>query len=114
MTYHEFRLPPDLDFEIALGVTPQPGEEGVRRLALSGGDGLGLDLTLDPLGRTVSAVLDAGGSEVARIVREGATGLRLSETAPEIVIAFATQDTTGQLEVSVHPALRLSETSLLT
>jgi len=113
MTYHEFKLPPDVEFEIAVGVTPEHGEDGVRRLEISGSDGIDLELTLDPLGRSVNLITSVGGRELATIFREGATALRLSENAPEIVIAFSTDDTTGRLEVSLTPEPRVSETALL-
>jgi hypothetical protein len=112
-TYHVFRLPPDVDFDIALGVTPEPAEEGARRLEIVGEDGVTLDLTLDPLARAVSVVVTAGGRELVSIAREGATEVRLSETAPEIVITFETDDTSGKLEVSLTPAPHVDEFLLL-
>lgn len=114
MTYREFTIPPDHDVEAVLGVCPQHVDEiGVRRVALEGADRLGAEITLDSLGRSVTLTVDHDGREIFRIFREGATDLRLSDASPEIVIAFRTADTKGQLELSLKPSIHVAEIVLL-
>jgi len=114
MTQHQFIVPTADQFMDLLGVTPEiRGEYGIQGIAISATDGFELDLTMDPLARAVTLSVRRNASEVMLIVREGATQLRLWGAAPEIVVEFETEDTTGRIEVRLVPSLHVSETLLL-
>ncbi len=113
MTYRQFIIPLDLDFEAVLGVTPEVrGEDGARGIVVFTTDGFVIDLALDPLGQSVVLTVRQNVSEIVQITREGATKLQLSKAPPEIVIEFKTDDTTGRIEVRLAPSVRVSETTL--
>jgi hypothetical protein len=114
MKYREFVVPAADDFARVLGVEPLSGDEiGVMSFTLDGG-GATVEVTVDPLGRSVSVVLRHADRELARIFREGATALRLSQQSPEITVEFRTDDTSGTLEIGTDPAVHVAETSLFT
>jgi hypothetical protein len=115
MMYREFRVPTDEELEIAFGSAPTPGDEvGVRFIHFQSEDGADVDLTVDALGRSVTLVVTRGVQDCLRLTREGATELNVSAASPEIMLHFRTEDTTGHLEVSLKPWLRVVETTLLT
>jgi hypothetical protein len=63
-------------------------------------------------GRSVHVLVRHREREIARIFKEGAVQLRLDERAPEISVEFRTDDTRGQLEISLEPEVRVNETTL--
>jgi hypothetical protein len=112
--YREFEVPPVEEFVQRLGVVPEQTEEvGVIALKLGGGYPVTSELTVDVLGRSLSLRLIVEQGEIARIYREGATVLRLSESAPEVSVEFRTSDSKGTLQLSLHPSLQVVETALL-
>ncbi len=114
MAYRQFIVPTDHDFVTSLGVIPEArGEDGVRGIVIPATDGFEVDLTIDPLGLSVVLSVTRNTSEIMRIIREGATALRLAPTSPEIVIEFTTDDTAGRIEVTLRPFIYVAETTLL-
>ena len=114
MTYRQFIVPTDQDFEAVLGITPEVrGEDGVRGIVALTTDDVDIDLTIDPLGQSVALIVRHNAIEVVRITREGAAELRLAKAPPEITIEFGTDDTTGRIEVMLAPSIHISETTLL-
>lgn len=111
--YREFRIPHDVELETALGTTPVPGDDaGVRSMVMQSEDGAVVELTVDSPGRSASLRVTRENHACLRLTREGATELRVSSEAPEIVIDFRTDDTTGRLQLSLRPLLRIEESTL--
>jgi hypothetical protein len=115
MMYEAFHLPDDDELEAALGAVPVPGDEvGVRHLRVQSGDGCEVHLTTDALGRSATVRISQSGEETMAFFREGAVELIGSDTAPEIVLHFRTEDTQGRLELALTPRLHIKESTVLT
>jgi hypothetical protein len=50
--------------------------------------------------------------DLITLYREGAIVMRLASTPPEVVVEFKTDDTIGQIAISVWPDLSLTERTL--
>ncbi|MGW1291788.1 hypothetical protein [Streptomyces sp. NPDC002533] len=112
----QFVTPDPQDLINALGVEPEITGETQMTLVLFDVTGEDLTFSYNTVGQSVSVHWNAkSGDPKLKLFREGATLLRIQEGhgGTAIVIEFATQETTGSLELQIFPNVSVTETSLL-
>ena len=114
LSYEEFQIPPHDDLASALGVElyrRADDDVGVMRIDLQATDGSLVALVFDTPGRSVFATVDRDGARLVQVIREGATGLRVSSSR-RLEIAFRTDDTLGTLVIDLDATPLITETVL--
>ncbi|WP_141693587.1 hypothetical protein [Streptomyces sp. PTY087I2] len=112
----QFVTPDPQDLVNALGVEPEITGETQMTLMFFDVTGEGLTFSYNTVGRSVSVHWSTkSGDPKLKIFREGATLLRIQESdgSTTLFVEFATQDTTGVLELQIFPNVSATETSLL-
>ncbi|MFJ6511609.1 hypothetical protein ACIQMO_02780 [Streptomyces sp. NPDC091406] len=112
----QFVTPDPQDLVNALGVEPEITGDTQMTLMLFDVTGEGLTFSYDTVGQSVSVLWNTkSGNPKLKLFREGATLLRIQEIdeITALVVEFATQDTTGVLELQIFPNVSVAETSLL-
>ncbi|MFE5871873.1 hypothetical protein ACFQ6V_24970 [Streptomyces roseifaciens] len=114
--YSEFRIPSNDDFLREFGVMPAVlGDSEVREVHLSDHSGSGLELSYDPLGRSVKAVWRREGELMVELFREGLVSLDIRSGGGGTWLSVETLGggLSGQLEIQVFPTIAVKDTILL-
>jgi hypothetical protein len=115
MTYRVFEVPEYHEFLDALGVAPEPADDGDSQLLRFEVDNQLMAATFDIPGRSFHCRWSRDSRVVAEIFREAAVRLRLKSSGPEglIIVDFETDSECGQLEVQVSPVFALRDRLLM-
>ena len=112
MSFREFEVATDDDFEQSLGIRPQQraDDPDVNSLSITTGDDQ-VEVRFDVPGRSVRIDWSRGGLNIVEIVREGATRLYVDSTKGQdfIVVQFETDQLVGTMRVKVLPEISISD-----
>lgn len=113
MSYRRFEIPSiaDLSEVDRVSLLEEGSEVGVLALRAVADDGDLVDLTLDPLGRSIRLIWISDGRRLADVYREGATRLNVSQSLGSTVLRIALEfdDAAGVLEVAIGPGVSVND-----
>ncbi|TQC41910.1 hypothetical protein EEB14_51970 [Rhodococcus sp. WS4] len=115
--YNQFELPPsdELTSYALISSQPLPDTPGGYILRASSDGDEGVELVVDPLGRSIRLRFSILSRLVLDIFPEGATKLRLSESNGELVIAieFESAEIGGVLNITVGETISVKDSLML-
>jgi hypothetical protein len=113
MAYHEFVVPTGEEILDALGVEPEESVEDpmVRIIPVLSSTGDTLVISFDVAGRSVRCQWLRGSVLILDLFREAATRLTVDSGNGNawIRVCFETDSLAGELEVQVHPEIRVND-----